>query len=146
MTANTCEVHVGRLLEIRVSKGYHTPEDVDAMMEAMRACVQQLSHAKHVTVADWRACKLMSAAACERATQMFLASNPTTERAAILCSEQSPTAVWQFLRLVSTGDNPNRRLSKSVAEVVEWLGEVLTPEERARLEAFLATPPTPFAP
>jgi hypothetical protein len=142
MPRNTCEVRVGRLLEVRVAKGYHTPQDVDDMTSMMLAEIEKMpAGVKHVTIADWRTCKVMSEAACERATAMFLHSNPTTERSSIVCSESSPTAVWQFLRLVATGNNAHRRVFRSALEAIDWTAQVLSPEERNRLEEFLASPP-----
>lgn len=139
MPQNTAQIRVGRLLEIRVSRGYETPADVDAMMAMSRAVASALPpDVKHVTVADWRRCRLMTEEACERAIVMFQGMNPRTERSALLCGDGSATAAMQFLRLVMSGDNPNRRLFRSADEMIEWLSEVLTQEEIRRLREFLA--------
>jgi hypothetical protein len=138
MVRNTCELRVGRLLEIRVAKGYRTPDDVDEMIRMIGEQVSRLPpDVKHVTVADWRLCQIMSAPACERATHMFMKTNPRTERSAILCNDASPTAIWQFLRLVTTGDHSERRLFRHGDQLLAWLSEVLDDKERARLEEFV---------
>ena len=55
MAANSCEIRAGRLLQIRVAKGYESPQDVDDMISMIRAATSQLpAEEKHVTVADWR--------------------------------------------------------------------------------------------
>lgn len=138
---NTCEVHVGRLLEIRVSKGYETAQDVEDMISMIKQAVQGLpDDVKHVTVADWRACKVLTEAACIEATRMFNTTNPRTERSALLCNDSSPTAVWQFVRLITSASNSQRRLFTSVDEMVAWVSEVLDPAERKRLQQFLTRP------
>jgi hypothetical protein len=138
MARNTCELRVGRLLEIRVSKGYRTPDDVDEMIRMIGEQAARLpADVKHVTVADWRLCQVMTEAACERATHMFMKTNPRTERSAILCDDGSPTAIWQFLRLVTTGHHRERLLFRRIDEMLAWLSEVLDDKERARLEEFI---------
>jgi hypothetical protein len=139
MARNTCELRVGRLLEIRVAKGYKTPDDVEEMIRMIGEQIGRLpADVKHVTIADWRRCQVMSEAACERATHMFTKTNPRTERSAILCDDASPTAILQFLRLVTTGNNRERRLFRRGDELLAWLSEVLDDKERARLEEFLS--------
>ena len=140
MAANTSEIRVGRLLQVRVGKGYETPEDVDEMITMIRAATSKLAPGvKHVTVADWRRCSVLSASASEQALKMLLAVNPRTERSAMLYSAGSPTAVMQFVRLVREAGNPNRRLFSEATALTAWLDELLTPEESAELRRFLAT-------
>lgn len=139
MVANSCEIRAGRLLQIRVAKGYESPQDVDDMIAMIRASTSQLSgEMKHVTVADWRRCSVLSADAAERALKMLLTVNPRTERSAVLYSNASPTAVMQFVRLVREAKNPNRRIFLHPAELITWLEEVLTPGESSQLRLFLA--------
>jgi len=138
MHENTCELKVGRLLEIRVAKGYETPEDVEHMIQRIRACVGQLPNdARHVTIADWRMCKILTKAAATRAVEMMRGTNPRTERSVLVHSESSPTAVMQFLRIVREAENPHRRLFNETQAALAWAGEVLNPEERRRAQAFL---------
>lgn len=55
MSENSCELRVGRLLEIRLVKGYETVEDVEHMISMIRANVGKLPEdVRHVTIADWR--------------------------------------------------------------------------------------------
>jgi hypothetical protein len=128
---------VGRLLEIRVGAGYDTVADVDAMIAKIAREVARLAPQKVVIAADWRPIKLMSAQASERALLMLTTGNPAIERSAILVSDRSPTAVMQFFRLVRESHNENRRLFSEPGELAAWLDEVLSPEEIARLHAFL---------
>src|SRR5687768_2782028 len=101
MGTNTCELNVGRLLEIRVGKGYETPEDVTTMISMIRARASALpDDVKHVTIADWRSCRVLTADAATQALNMLRGVNPRTERSVLLHTRESPTAVMQFLRLV----------------------------------------------
>ncbi|HEX6242234.1 MAG TPA: hypothetical protein VFZ61_15090 [Polyangiales bacterium] len=139
MGTNTCELNTGRLLEIRVGKGYETPDDVKNMIAMIRARVSTLpDDVKHVTIADWRACRLLTTEAAEHALNMFRGVNPRTERSLLIHTGQSPTAVMQFLRLVREADHPNRRLFTDVEQALAWVNEVLTPAEAERARVFLA--------
>jgi hypothetical protein len=138
MRENACERRVGRLLEIRVVKGYETADDVDQMIRMIGACVTALpADVRHVTVADWRLCKVLANDAADRAVEMMRGTNPRTERSAVLHSTDSPTAVMQFLRLVRESEHPRRRLFSDKAALLDWIGEVATPEELRRAQEFL---------
>ena len=138
MSENTCELRVGRLLEIRLVKGYETVEDVEHMISMIRANVGKLPEdVRHVTVADWRRCKVLNKEAAARAVEMMRGSNPRTERSAVLHGDSSPTAVMQFLRLVREAENPQRRTFSDPQALLSWVGEVLSPDELRRAREFL---------
>ena len=122
------EMKMGRLLEIRIQSGFRTVADVDAMFEQVASVVATKMPAaepgdqgmqKHVTIADWRQCVVLSG------------------EAAALASRNSPSAVMQFLRIVRDSQHEGRRLFFEDDQLSEWLGEVLTPTEAARLRLFL---------
>src|SRR3982751_6272326 len=57
MLANTAEIKVGRLLEVRIAAGYRTVEDVDALFDTLDAHVAKLPPGVGpVTGADWTPC------------------------------------------------------------------------------------------
>ena len=66
------------------------------------------------------------------------ALNPRFERVALVVSPERATFSLQTGRMVRETGHPNRRSFVDPDEARTWLGEVLTPEERARLGAFLA--------
>jgi hypothetical protein len=137
MRENSFEIHVGRLVEIRVY-GYESAADVQAMMElASRRKTALPPGTLAVTVADWRQCALLSPGTAEEVSRMFLGANAGTLRSALLYSDHSPTAVMQFLRLIRDAKNENRRMFSDPRQLAAWLGEVLTPSETYRLRAFL---------
>ncbi len=138
MLENTFEVRVGKLVEIRIAKGYGTLEEVEQMRQLVRRTLSTLpADFRHVTIADWRQCKLMPPRVAEQMLNMWMSANPTTVRSALLYSEESPTAVMQFLRLIRDSDHPNRRMFSDPNELAAWLDEVLTAAESARLRQFL---------
>jgi hypothetical protein len=137
---------MGRLLEIRVSSGFRTIEEVDAMFRRVASVVA--SHLRgsgmnaqdslrHVTIADWRKCVLMSTEAATRLQEGMARSNSNVIRAAALASRESPSAVMQFLRIIRDSQHDGRKLFFEEEQVVQWLGEVLTLTETARLRQFL---------
>jgi hypothetical protein len=144
MASNTAFIKVGRLLEVRIAAGYRTPEDVDQLFDALAAEVARLpAGQRHVTVADWTRCPVMTPAAAGRLGERISATNAQTERSAVLAVTDLPIAVMQFLRIIREAALPDRRLFFSSTELIGWLGEVLTQPEQDRLRQFLAELPPP---
>jgi hypothetical protein len=136
---NTCERHVGKLLEIRVDAGYRSPGDVDAMISMMRNAFASLpAHDRIIIAADWRRCSVLGTGTAERVNAMLNVANPRTLRSSILINPDSPTAVMQATRLVSEANFAERRIFTSAADQIAWLAEVATPKEVDRLKVFLA--------
>jgi hypothetical protein len=138
---NTARLSVGRLLEIRADAGYRTAADVDLLFDELEREVARLPpETHHVTVVDWRQCPLMAPEAAERIGARIAGTNARTERSAALVSPDAPVAVLQFLRLIREAGLPTRRLFFDAREMQQWLDEVLTPAEAARLSAFVEEP------
>jgi hypothetical protein len=137
----TVAMTMGRLLEIRVHSGYRTVAEVDAMFLRVASVVgSHLANEpslKHVTVVDWRKCVLMPADAAARLQEGMAVTNPNVIRAAILASQDSPSAVMQFLRIIRDSQHEGRRLFFEEEPLIQWLREVLTVTEMARLRQFL---------
>ena len=75
--SNTCELVVGRLIEITVDAGYHVPADVDAMIAMIGAAMARIpASTKAVIVADWRGVHLMPPDTATRAHAMLTAVSP----------------------------------------------------------------------
>jgi hypothetical protein len=141
MLANTARIEVGRLLEVRVAAGYRSVGDVTAVFQQVGREIAGLAPGtKHVTVVDWRHCPLMAPEAADFLTARMVSVNPNTERSAAIARQSAPVAVLQFLRLIRDAGFTDRRLFFNEDELCSWLGEVLSPEESARLRAFLSEP------
>jgi hypothetical protein len=65
-------------------------------------------------------------------------ANPYLLRSANLVRADMPTAVLQVVRLVTEAQLKVRRIFTSPNHLSEWLREVTTAEEQARLTLFLA--------
>ena len=136
---NTSKLKVGRLLEVRVATGFRNVADVDAHFDGIDRALEGFpSGQRHVTVADWRLCTVMSPEAAQRLAQRIAVYNARTERSAALASQSSPVAVLQFVRVIREAGLPDRKLFFSEDELYQWVSEVLTPTEQQRLREFLA--------
>src|SRR5215470_4679452 len=101
MAQNTCEFVVGRLLEIRVSAGYNTVDDIDQMMQMIRDSVATLPpEAKFAIAADWRNVKIMPPDTAARAREMLSSVNPRVTRSSVLTLPENATGNLQVVRLV----------------------------------------------
>ena len=140
MRENSASLTVGRLLEVRAEAGYRTRADVDAIFDAIGRELSRLppDAPYHVTVVDWRYCPIMSPEAADRMTIAITGANTNTLRCAALARDESPVAVLQFVRLIREANLPDRKLFLNENVLCEWLSEVLTKAEFARLKQFLA--------
>jgi hypothetical protein len=136
---NTCEVRVGRLMEIRVDRGFQSIADVEEMRgNITRAFATIAPDVNVVIAADWRRTRLMDGDAADAFGKMIGFFNARIERSGILSSPESPTTVLQFLRVVRESKHPNRRLFDRLSDLTAYLDDLLTPEEKERLAIFLA--------
>lgn len=136
---NTAAVRVGRLLELRLSVGFRNVTFVTEIFAAMDAEIRRLpSDVPVVIAADWRRCRVMSSDASESLVANLSRYNTRVERSGAIASEDSPSAVLQFTRLIREAAHPDRRLFTDPEAMASWLGEVLAPDERRRLAEFLA--------
>jgi hypothetical protein len=147
MSTNTAEIRVGRLLEVRIAAGYRSVDDVDQLFDALDGAVSALPPGvKHVTVADWTRCAVMTPTATARLRERMALTNVHTERSAVLVVPDMPTAVVQFLRVIREAKLPDRKLFFSASELVTFLAEVLTPAETERVRQFFTERPGPSRP
>jgi hypothetical protein len=139
MDANSCEVRVGRLMEIRIDRGFHSIDDVEDMRGNIARAFESVGpNVNVVIVADWRRTRLMAGDAADAFGKMIGSFNERIERSGIVSSPNSPTTVLQFLRVIRESKHPNRRLFDQPVELMTYLNALLTPEESERLEQFLA--------
>jgi hypothetical protein len=134
---NTCEIVVGRLLEVKLVGGLKSVADVDELLAAMYYWMQDRDAV--VVVADWRVQKVMSPETAARVTDMLSDNNAKLVRSAVLTGAKTSSAVTslQLLRLIGEAENPNRKQFNDVDQLCAWLDEVLDDAESARLRAFL---------
>jgi hypothetical protein len=139
MLANTCNVRVGRLMEIRNEAGFRSLEDVETQRAAIANAFSKVAIGTSVVIcADWRRCPLMAPEASNAFAKMIGSFNSRIERSAILSADDSPLNVLQFLRITRESHHPKRRVVQEQSELEEWLTPCLTATEIARLRQFLA--------
>jgi hypothetical protein len=142
MVTNSAVVRVGRLLEVAVRAGYRNVADVDALFDEIDRAIASLpANRRHVTCADWRYCTVMTPDTSHRLKERLVRLNGRTERSVAVTRADSPTAVMQFLRLIREANFPDRKVFFTPEAAIEWLSEVLVPEEVARLREFLNVRP-----
>ena len=139
MLANTCDVRVGRLMEIRNEAGFRSLDDVETQRAAIAHALTNVATGALVVIcADWRRCPLMAADASDAFGKMIASFNARIERSAILSAADSPLTVLQFLRITRESQHPKRRVVQELSELEQWLTPCLTPPEVARLRQFLS--------
>ena len=135
---NTCKIHAGRLLEIRVGAGYRTVADVDEMIAMIGAEFARTPEPTRILIAaDWRRCRVFTPDVAQRATEMLTRTNPRVERSTILHDPGQATSVLQVMRLAREAQLPYRRVFTDAQEMRAWLAEVAQPNELARLDLLL---------
>jgi hypothetical protein len=135
---NTCELNVGKLLEVRVDAGYQTPADVDVMIGLIAQVLGSLpAHERIIIAADWRRCNVFGPGTADRALAMLTKHNPRLLRSGILIRPDSPATLIQVMRLVDEARSPERRVVTSFEAMISWLMPVTTPKELTRLKVFL---------
>lgn len=142
MVVNSCEINVGRLIEVRAGGSFRV-EDVDRMIAGLRSVMDAAPpNAKFVIAADWRAMNIMSPETAARARDMLMFVNPRLLRSGVLTAPEQSVANLQVVRLVREAENEVRRVFTDARKHHDWLAEVLTPPELARLNEFLPLSPT----
>jgi hypothetical protein len=138
---NSCRRVVGRLIEIRHDAGYQMQADMDALMARMKLLLVGRSvDTPVIVVADWRLCKqlVLATELADGILGVMNLANPCLLRSANLLRADMPTAFLQVMRLVSEAQLKVRRIFSSPNDLSEWLREITTAEEQARLALFLA--------
>jgi hypothetical protein len=135
----TIERHSGRLVEAHFS-GRVTEEEIAASDLAMARCFFESSK-KIAICADYRQLSVLSEELSKQLVEVYRRHNSNIEFSGILVAPTSGIAILQMERLVRESQNPNRKAFRSADALMEWLGQHLTIEERARMNAFLSRPP-----
>lgn len=135
---NTCELHVGRLIEIRIEAGYRDLADItNIYAQIARLSGSVTSSRKLVLAIDWRKCFVLAEAVAEQLLSSMRGTNERIERSGALLPLQSPVTMMQLHRMLRESQNPARRGFDDPEALIAYLSEVLTPEETSRLRAFV---------
>lgn len=127
---------VGRLIEVRSVQPY-TLEEI-AVFGRQLAQIVQGSQGRIVGCLDLRAAAVVPVEHTDLYVAMLRRDNPLVERTGVLLPQGQATLALQLERIVREANNPRRKTFRETATFCAYLDEVLTPDEQARMRAFLA--------
>jgi len=123
---------VGALLEIRV----RSPLTMEDAMALFKQIYKAMRGATSRVIVDARGLRIVDPAVVDAVIMMMRQDNPWVERNAFLMPESALIGI-QSERMLKELGTSNRRSFHERTSAEEWLGEVCTAEERARLSRFL---------
>ena len=132
----TVQHHVGRLLEAR----FGPPMDVDELVEfeRQRQALRSRLASERVVVMDFRDAPVLPPEMADALIHLLTGPNPGLLRNGILLPADGALVAMQIQRIIRESNNERRRVFRNDAPLKEWLGEIMTAEERQRLDRFLA--------
>ncbi len=133
----TVERKVGRVIEARID-ALGTRADADAYSAALGRLALAAADLRPVLCADHRRVVVYSQPVSDRLAELFAQMNSRLARVAILVAPTNHTLHLQLQRIVREAGFASRRVFTDAPAARAFLGEGLGPEERARLDAFLA--------
>ena len=128
-------MRVGRLLEVRAYLPIRL-EEIPALVETMRSIYERAPRLV-VAILDARTYGIEPPAAVDHFIETIKRDNPRIERSAFLIEPGQSLLGLQLDRVIREAGNPNRKLFRDVDAAKAFLKPALTPEESARLDAFL---------
>ncbi len=131
----TVENTVGRLCVARFVPPFDVTE-ADQLARDIRAILDRLARPA-IFCNDTRRVRVFPPDVSDRITAMLRSDNPRVERSAVVIGASSVFGL-QIERMFREAGNPGRRVFRSVATILAWLDETLTPAEGARMRSFLA--------
>jgi hypothetical protein len=131
----TAERVVGRVVEGRV-RDLSKQDDARAYCDAFRRLVTSTT-GQAVICADYRAIDVFPPTAADQLRQLMVDMKPLILRSAVLAAKDHAVNTLQVDRVLREAQHPNRRRFHEIGELVQWLSEVLTDAERARISTFL---------
>jgi hypothetical protein len=130
------EMRVGRLLEVRASLPIQL-EEIPALTESIAAIFRR-APARVVAILDARTYGLEPPEATEHFIETMKRDNARVERSAFVVEPHQSLLALQLDRMIRDAGNPDRRLFRGALAATAFLRPVLSAEESARLDAFLA--------
>ena len=125
---------VGRLVEVRVASPLSLRE-VDEFRREHLAALPDLPE-RYVGAVDLRRADIFPVEVAQRFIALLSEIAPLVERTGFLIGEGAVFAL-QIERILRNSAHPQRRAFREPEPLKSFLGEILTPLERARLDEFL---------
>jgi hypothetical protein len=124
----------GRLVEVRVTPPLNLDE-IKQFVEEHKATVSRIRD-RYVGVVDLHRADVFPAEVAAALIQLLSQMADRVERTAFLIGESAVFAL-QIERVIRNAASPHRKSFREPEPLKEWLGEVLNPSERFRLDGFL---------
>jgi hypothetical protein len=132
------ETHTGKLIEARVFE-LKTAAHADEYARALAAAVARLPiAARPVLCADHRPVAIYPQEVADRLAELFTQMNSRLVRVAILVARSNATLTLQLNRIVREAAYENRKVFFDAPAATAWLTPELAPNEKLRLQQFLA--------
>jgi hypothetical protein len=128
---------VGRLVEVRVASPLSLAE-VDNFRQEHQAAIRDLPD-RYVGAVDLRRADVFPIEVAQKLIAMLSGMAPLVERTGFLIGESAVFSL-QIERILRNSASPQRKAFREPEQLKAFLGEVLTPLERSRLDAFLGEP------
>ncbi len=129
------ECKVGRLVQTRLCS-LQNPRQVMQVQIAMARAFEQAGN-RAVICSDWRMIDVFSPEVCDGIVTMLNVTNGKVQRGAILLRPLKATFNLQVERVLRDSRNPGRRSFRDKDKLLEWLAEVLQPNELMSAKQFL---------
>ncbi len=126
---------VGRLFETRFASPIDQTELEAFDRERARMRIQG---DERIVIMDFRRAAILPPELADKLVELLHGPNPKLLRNAVLVPTSNATVAMQLARIVREANNDRRRVFRTPRELEAWLGEVLDPSERHRLQRFLA--------
>lgn len=130
----SAERSVGRLVEARLG-WLNDATDVQRFLQQMRNAF--MPDGQSVICADWRRVPVLPPGAGEALLDLLRQGNGHFVRSGVLLAPENAIFSLQVERLCREAGNPARRTFRASEPLLVWLGELLTPLERARAVEFI---------
>jgi hypothetical protein len=131
----TIECNAGRLLEVWVESPVAL-EELVPFRARLRAVLSAMPE-QMIAAVDLRSARLFPPEVAEGFVSIMRGDNPRIERSAFLVSDSALFSL-QIERMIREAGSPVRRAFRDPPALSAWLGQLLSPAERTRLDAFLA--------
>ncbi|HEX7666431.1 MAG TPA: hypothetical protein VF407_18020 [Polyangiaceae bacterium] len=130
-------LHVGKLLEIRITTPIRNPHDIVELGTQFRAAASK-TEGNVVIASDYRQASLLSPERAEEFRALMATLGPRITRSAIVLDKDKATFNLQLQRVVLRAGSSDRKMFFDVGEAKAFLAPALDDAERARLDQFFA--------
>jgi len=130
----TYECRVGRLVEIRLGSPLSI-RDIEEMARRARALLFARTE-RVVCAVDMRELSVLAPEVTDAVLSSLRSASDRVERTGVLLPMGSQALALQIERLHREAGNPNRRTFRASSDLVRFLADVVSLQERARLVAF----------